>query len=174
MMSALAFIVQPWQLLNGASKFLNVLGGYGVFLGPMTGIMFADYFIVRKRLYKLTHLYNANASSIYWYWKGCNWRALAAWVMGVWITLPGFAQRVGKPDEELKGWSHMYYFSWPLGTLIAMAVYVLINRIWVVPGLGEQDQEDVFGTFGPAVFQEVEDEETSRSTSSVTVEVKVG
>jgi NCS1 family nucleobase:cation symporter-1 len=34
-MPALAFVVQPWQLLNGASKFLNVLGGYGVFLGPM-------------------------------------------------------------------------------------------------------------------------------------------
>jgi NCS1 family nucleobase:cation symporter-1 len=37
LMACLAFIVQPWQLLNGASKFLNVLGGYGVFLGPMTG-----------------------------------------------------------------------------------------------------------------------------------------
>ena len=38
LMSMLAFIVQPWQLLNGASKFLTVLGGYGVFLGPMTGV----------------------------------------------------------------------------------------------------------------------------------------
>lgn len=53
-MSVLAFIVQPWQLLNGASKFLTVLGGYGVFLGRMTGVMFAEYFIVRKRLYKLS------------------------------------------------------------------------------------------------------------------------
>jgi NCS1 family nucleobase:cation symporter-1 len=35
LMSAVAFIIQSWQLLNGASKFLNVLGGYGVFLGPM-------------------------------------------------------------------------------------------------------------------------------------------
>jgi NCS1 family nucleobase:cation symporter-1 len=33
--SALAFIIQPWQLLNGASRFLNALGDYGVFLGPM-------------------------------------------------------------------------------------------------------------------------------------------
>lgn len=35
LISALTFIIQPWQLLNGASKFLNVIGGYGVFLGPM-------------------------------------------------------------------------------------------------------------------------------------------
>lgn len=48
LMSILSFIVQPWTLLNDASKFLTVLVGYGVFIGPMTGVMFSDYFLVRK------------------------------------------------------------------------------------------------------------------------------
>lgn len=166
LMSALAFVVQPWQLLNGASKFLNVLGGYGVFLGPMTGIMFADYFIIRKRMYKLTDLYNANPSSIYWYWKGVNWRAAVAWVMGVWITLPGFAQRVNDASVELKGWSHMYYFSWPLGTALSMLVYWSLNKFRPSPGLGQTDDEDVFGTFGHVV-EGVETEHHSASDINV-------
>ncbi|KAF2122696.1 uracil permease [Lophiotrema nucula] len=171
LMACLAFIVQPWQLLNGASKFLNVLGGYGVFLGPMTGIMFADYFIVRRRLYKLTDLYKVNNESIYWYRKGANLRAFGAWVMGVWITLPGFAQRVSDPSVELAGWSHMYYFSWPLGTLLSMATYWGLCRLKPMKGIGEIDDEDVFGTFGRRTVDGVEDGSTS---SAVEVEVEKG
>ncbi|CAO2653150.1 Nn.00g025610.m01.CDS01 [Neocucurbitaria sp. VM-36] len=147
LMAALAFIIQPWQLLNGASKFLTVLGGYGVFLGPMTGVMFSDYFIVRQRLYKLSDLYNPSPDSIYWFWKGCNWRAFAAWAAGVWITLPGFVQWVQNSQVTLQGWSHMYYFSWPLGTLLSMGSYW--GLCWLIPikGVGAIDAEDVFGTF---------------------------
>lgn len=32
------------------------MGGYGVFLGPITGIMVFDYFLVHKRKVKLTNL----------------------------------------------------------------------------------------------------------------------
>jgi NCS1 family nucleobase:cation symporter-1 len=147
-MACLAFIIQPWQLLNGASKFLNVLGGYGVFLGAMIGILFSDYFIVRKRKLKLTDLYEASPASIYWYWKGCNWRALVAWVMGVWINMPGFVQRVRDPTVELAGWSRMYYMSWPLGATLAILTYWALNVISPVPGIGEVDADDFFGTFG--------------------------
>jgi len=148
LMSMLAFIIQPWQLMNGASKFLTVLGGYGVFLGPMTGIMFADYFLVRHRLLKLTDLYEPSAKSIYWYWKGLNWRAPVAWVMGVWITLPGFAQYVRDSHVELQGWSQLYYFSWPLGALLSIGTYCLLHRLSPIQGLGIEDDVDYFGTFG--------------------------
>ncbi|KEF60185.1 uncharacterized protein A1O9_05035 [Exophiala aquamarina CBS 119918] len=149
LMSCIAFILQPWRLLNGAGKFLNVLGGYGVFLGPMTGITFCDYFLVRKRLLKLSHLYQNNPESIYYYWKGMNWRAPVAWLMGVWITLPGFAKRVQDPTVELEGWSQMYYISWPLGTLISMITYYALHHLFPIKGVGLVDDIDYFGTFGP-------------------------
>ncbi|KAF2219387.1 NCS1 nucleoside transporter [Elsinoe ampelina] len=149
LMSALAFVVQPWQLLNGASKFLNVLGGYGVFLGPMTGVMFGDYFLLRRRRLKLTDLFKLDASSVYWFRKGWNWRAFVAWVGGVWMTLPGFVKRVQDPTTELAGWSQMYYMAWPLGTLLSMAWFVGLNWVSPVEGVGEVDDLDYFGTFGP-------------------------
>jgi NCS1 family nucleobase:cation symporter-1 len=130
--------------------------------------MFADYFLVRSRIYKLTHLYTSDPSSIYWYWRGLNWRAFASWVMGVWITLPGFAQRIQDPSVTLQGWSHMYYFSWPLGTVLSMATYCALCRIWQVEALGLEDEEDVFGTFG--VGGVVEGIEAGTGSESASVE----
>ena len=110
LLCCLSYVVQPWQLLNGASKFLTVLGGYGVFVGPMTGVMFADYYFLRSRKLKLTDLYDSSTSSIYHYQHGVNWRSFIAWVMGVWINLPGFAEFVRfKATRRLEGWSYMYY-----------------------------------------------------------------
>ncbi|KAF7190988.1 putative permease C29B12.14c [Pseudocercospora fuligena] len=114
-------------------KFLMVLGGYGVFLGPMTGVYFSDYFIVRRTSFEIQDLYNETASSIYWYQKGCNWRALVAWVAGVWITLPGFIRWV-QGGSTLVGWSHLYYFSWPLGMTISLMTYWILNKLSPVLG----------------------------------------
>lgn len=151
LMSCMAFIVQPWQLLNGASKFLTVLGGYGVFLGPMTGVMFADYFLLRRRQIKLTDLYKPDAQSIYWYWKGVNWRAFVAWIMGVWPTLPGFVEFVRHgTTRTLSGWSNLYDISYPLGLILSVLIYVGLNKVSPITGLGAVDEFDYFGTFGPA------------------------
>ncbi|KAJ9632990.1 hypothetical protein H2204_007380 [Knufia peltigerae] len=160
LMSCLAFVVQPWQLLNGASKFLTVLGGYGVFLGPMTGVMFADYFILRKRLIKLTDLYENRPGSVYWYSHGMNWRALVAWAMGVWINVPGFAEFVKYGSgKTLEGWSNLYDISYPLGLLLSVSTYVLLNKLSPITGLAEVDDLDYFGTFGPAETRSLRGEE---------------
>ncbi|KAK4549656.1 hypothetical protein LTR36_004957 [Oleoguttula mirabilis] len=149
LLTVISFITQPWQLLNGASKFLTVLGGYGVFLGPMTGVMFCDYFVVRRRLYKLSDLYHNGPESIYHYSHGINWRAAIAWAMGVWLTLPGFARRV-QGGDPLPGWSNMYYMSWPLGTLVSMLVYYVAHAVKPMPGIGLADEYDFFSIGGVA------------------------
>lgn len=163
--AAAAFIMQPWQLLNGASKFLTVMGGYGVFLGPMTGVMFADYYIVRRQNLKLTHLYEASEQSIYWYTKGVNWRAGVAWIMGTWCLLPGFVQRVRNPDVEVKGFSHLYYMNWPLGCGLAVLTYWGLHRLFPVERPLDVDDGDYFETFeeldGAEEPEKVRSEETS-------------
>ncbi|KAM0274368.1 hypothetical protein ACHAQH_007905 [Verticillium albo-atrum] len=146
--AAVAFILQPWRLMNGASKFLTVMGGYGVFLGSMTGVMFADYYFVRGTRLRLTHLYELSPESSYWYWRGVNFRAVAAWVLGTWALLPGFVWRVQDPTREVKGWSHLYYMAWPTGLFLSMGVYWGLCKIWPVEGAGEVDDADYFETFG--------------------------
>lgn len=49
---------------------MQVLSGFGTFYGPISGILVADFWIVRKRLIKMRDLYIGNEESIYWYWNG--------------------------------------------------------------------------------------------------------
>ena len=46
--------------------------------------MIADYLVVRRSKLRLTHLYQPNSASIYYFTYGVNLRALAAWIFGVW------------------------------------------------------------------------------------------
>lgn len=147
--AASAFVMQPWQLLNGANKFLAVMGGYGVFLGSLMGVLFADYYVVRARRLRLTHLYDASEESIYWYGKGVNWRAVVAWISGTWPLLPGFVERVRDPDAMWAGWSHLYYMAWPAGCALAVLTYLFCHYVVSpIPRPREVDDEDYFGTFG--------------------------
>ncbi|KAL2886823.1 Uracil permease [Ceratocystis lukuohia] len=143
--AAVAFLIQPWKLLNGASKFLVIMGAYGVFLGSMTGVIMADYYIIRGRRLKLSSLYEISPRSIYWYTGGVNWRASAAWIMGTWALLPGFVSKIVAPEKELWGWSHLYYMSWPLGFVVAMGAYVGLDYVWPIAHAGEVDEGDYFG-----------------------------
>lgn len=74
-------LIQPWQLLNGSSVYLSVMGSYGVFLGPLTGLLIADYHIVRQRKLKLSHLYEATPETTYWFFHGFNRESKYAKVM---------------------------------------------------------------------------------------------
>lgn len=47
----------------------------------------ADYFVLRRKKVRVSHLYSASQDSIYWYWKGFNWRAIVALVVCVAILL---------------------------------------------------------------------------------------
>ncbi|CAG7556358.1 unnamed protein product [Fusarium equiseti] len=145
---ASAFIMQPWSLLNSATSFLTVVGSFNVFLGPLMGIMFADYFILRKRTIKLSELYANSQESIYWYSKGWNWRAAVAWVLGVWFLLPGLAQRGMDPKGFWGSWTRLYQIGWFAGSLVSGAIFLGLDYFWPMPEKLAVDDVDYFGTFG--------------------------
>jgi len=93
-MAVIGICINPWRILNTANSFISAISGYAVFLGPLTGIMVADYHILRRRRVKLSHYFIPNQLSDYWFWHGINWRAPIAWVLGVWWSMPGFAHSI--------------------------------------------------------------------------------
>ncbi|CAH0058499.1 unnamed protein product [Clonostachys solani] len=152
---AFVFVMQPWSLLNSATNFLTVVGSFNIFLGPLMGIMFADYFLLRKTTIKLTELFSKSPESIYWYTKGWNWRAAVAWPMGVWFLMPGLAQRAVDPTGFWAGWTRLYQLSWFLGCLVSGIVYLALDYFWPMPDKLAVDDLDYFGTFGdPPPFLE--------------------
>jgi NCS1 family nucleobase:cation symporter-1 len=48
----------PWLMVSSAVVFLQFMSGYAVFLGPIAGIMLADYWLVRKRKLDVPGLYD--------------------------------------------------------------------------------------------------------------------
>ena len=148
-----AFVMQPWQLLNGATSFLTVVGSFNVFLDPFMGIMFADYYVLRKRTIKLRDLYDESANSLYWYSRGLNWRAAVAWPFGFWFLLAGLAQRAINEDAHWAGWSDLYNLSWFLGAIVSGLMYLVLDHFWPMSWKQAIDDEDVFGTGGAGIVQ---------------------
>ncbi|KAL7936487.1 permease for cytosine/purines, uracil, thiamine, allantoin domain-containing protein [Trichoderma chlorosporum] len=124
-------IVNPWQLVNTATTFLSVLSSYGVFLAPMTGMMFANYVVVNRRKVKVDDLYHGHSGSIYWYNHGINFRAPVAWAVGVAPTLPGFIAAVNLSVSMPAGMTELYYINYLYGFLSSAIVYSLLH--WIFP-----------------------------------------
>jgi NCS1 family nucleobase:cation symporter-1 len=143
----LSIALCPWELLASAGTFLNVMSAYSVFLGPMCGLMVAEYWVIRHRLVKLSDLYHPDPQGIYYYWKGFNWRSFAAWVVGFAPQLPGFIRTVNSSASVPEACLRLYYLAFPLGFAISFLVYIVFNRLSPPRGLGEYDEVDQFGTF---------------------------
>ncbi|KAH7929996.1 hypothetical protein BV22DRAFT_1001618 [Leucogyrophana mollusca] len=165
--------INPWKILNTANSFISAISGYAVFLGPLTGIMLADYHLLRRRRIKLSHLFLADSGSDYWFWHGLNWRAPLAWLLAVWPSLPGFCASVTPATVLVNDtWIHVYYLSWPLSFCLGASAWMALNTIWPPRGVGEIDEVDVYGTFGPADEEKVKgDQEGEKDDLSVDAEM---
>jgi NCS1 family nucleobase:cation symporter-1 len=47
------WVLVPWKILSSAETFLAFMGGYAVFLAPISGILAADFWLVKKGHYDI-------------------------------------------------------------------------------------------------------------------------
>ncbi|KAI1385016.1 NCS1 nucleoside transporter family protein-like protein [Hypoxylon trugodes] len=141
-----AWVVQPWQLVNKAVTFIQVLSSFSVFLSPVIGLMAADFYVLRDRKVRLSHLY-ATVDSSYWYWNGINWRAPVAWVCGWAPTIGGLVVTVNQDTNAPRGLFELYYMAFFIGFFISATIFIILNKLFPVSGLGEYDEVDIYGTF---------------------------
>ncbi|EPE03023.1 ncs1 nucleoside transporter family protein [Ophiostoma piceae UAMH 11346] len=136
-MACIGIAVQPWQLISTAAKFLSVLSGFGVFMAPATGVMLADYHVLRKHKLRINELYIGDPSSHYWFNHGFNWRAFVAFFSGVWPLLPGLAASVNSyTGPNWTNWTRLYNLTFIVGVAISFSVYLVLNYFSPVSGLG--------------------------------------
>ncbi|RBR09510.1 uncharacterized protein FIESC28_09841 [Fusarium coffeatum] len=129
LMALLSPIVNPWRLVNTATVFLTVLSGYSVFLAPMTGLMVAHYNLVAKGKINVDDLYVGHSRSIYWYSAGVNWRAFAAWIVGVVPQMPGFIAAVNPSVQISDGAIELYRLNYLFGFMISAVVYYVLHLV---------------------------------------------
>jgi NCS1 family nucleobase:cation symporter-1 len=79
----ITFFVVPWWHVQSGQQYIDYIqawaGNYGILLGPIAGIMIADYWIIRKQKYDMQTLYTKPAKGR---WKLSGFLALiATWVV---------------------------------------------------------------------------------------------
>jgi nucleobase:cation symporter-1, NCS1 family len=122
-----AWVVQPWQLINRAATFVSVLNSFSVFLSPIMGIMATDFYLLRKRKIRLSHLYRTKDTQ-YWFNNGVNWRAIPAWLCGWAPTVGGLVVTVQGNPGAPRGLFQLYYMAF----LIGKSTCILDNRmVWI-------------------------------------------
>jgi NCS1 family nucleobase:cation symporter-1 len=116
--AALGIVMMPWKLLSDYSAYIfGWLVGYSSFLGPIAGVLIADYFLLRKKALNVKDLYVRSGE--YEYKSGFNPKALLALACGVIVAL------IGLLIESLR---FLYDYAWFVGFAVAFVVYVVAMK----------------------------------------------
>ncbi|WVQ82263.1 hypothetical protein IAT38_004391 [Cryptococcus sp. DSM 104549] len=136
LLAAFGLASNPWQLLASASTFISVISGIGIFSAPLTGILVADYILIRRCRLKVEDLYIGDKRSTYWYQGGFHWRAVLAFVVASWPFCPGFIWSL-VDSKASNGWIKLFNISFLLGIALGFICYMGVSLVWPVENRNE-------------------------------------
>jgi NCS1 family nucleobase:cation symporter-1 len=126
----IGIVMMPWKLVADPSGYIFTwLVGYSALLGPIAGVMIADYFVYRKRELSVYALYAPDGP--HRYTNGFSVPALVALVVAVLPNLPGFLATINAidPVHVPAFLRELYSFAWVVGFVIAFAVYLALRKL---------------------------------------------
>jgi NCS1 family nucleobase:cation symporter-1 len=120
----IGILIFPWKLIASPTGYIFTwLIAYSSLLGPIGGIMIADYFFIRRQRLDVEDLYSNNG--IYSYRNGVNAVAVAALLAGILPNVPGFMTTTGMiAQDAVWSWvSDIYHYAWFVGFLVSGFIY---------------------------------------------------
>ncbi len=123
-------LIFPWKLIADPQGYIfKWLIAYSSLLGPVGGILIADYYFVRKQKLDVDALYRPGSE--YWYRSGWNMNAMVALVLGILPNLPGFLAEIDLIDKEgaFSSLIGLYHYAWFIGFFVSGAVYVGMTKL---------------------------------------------
>lgn len=127
----LGVLIFPWKLIADPNGYIFTwLIAYSSLLGPIGGIMIADYYFIRKKELVANDLYRHDG--VYGYTNGYNYKALIALLGGILPNVPGFLVTVKLLSADvMPTWiSNLYHYAWFVGFAVSFVVYwLLMGRI---------------------------------------------
>ena len=113
----IGLVILPWNLYNSPAVINYFLGGLGALLGPLFGIVMADYWLVRRSRIDVPALFTEAPGAAYHYRNGVNMRAILALVPTAAIALV----MAFVPAFEV-----ISEFSWFIGAGLGAIVYLAV------------------------------------------------
>ncbi|MBF6300018.1 NCS1 family nucleobase:cation symporter-1 [Nocardia amamiensis] len=110
-------LITPWNLYNNPNVIHYTLEVLGAFIGPLFGVLIADYYLVRKQQVVVDDLFTMSSSGTYWYRGGYNPAAVIATAIGALVAMiPVLA-------KDVTGMYTAAQYSWFIGCGLGFLVY---------------------------------------------------
>jgi NCS1 family nucleobase:cation symporter-1 len=113
-------LITPWNLYNSPETIHYTLDTLGAFIGPLYGVLIADYFLVKKRRVNVDALYTLSPAGTYHYRKGYN---------PVAVVVTAFAAVAGMLVVFF-GSTEAAAYTWFIGAGLAFALYLVGSRLF--------------------------------------------
>ena len=126
-------LVTPWNWYNNADAIFWTLGILGALIGPLFGILIADFYVIRKQKIIVDDLFTMSESGEYWYENGYNRSAVLAVIISGVVSVGSVI--VPKVFDVL---SWLPTYSWFVGCGVGFLSYALIARYNNVAGSAER------------------------------------
>jgi NCS1 family nucleobase:cation symporter-1 len=111
----LGIAIMPWKLLSSAETYIfSWLVGYSALLGPIAGVMIADYWVLRRQQLDVPDLYRTAGR-----YAGVNPIAVGALALGVLPNLPGFLSSAKLVSGVPAFFDELYPYAWFVGFFLA-------------------------------------------------------
>lgn len=125
--AVIGILIFPWKLVEDAGAYIFTwLVGYSALLGPIAGLLIADYFLLRKTNLKLEDLFRHDG--IYGGSNGWNKAGLTALGLGILPNLPGFLHVAGFVDTVPVFFDVIYGYAWFVGFAVAAILYLILAK----------------------------------------------
>jgi NCS1 family nucleobase:cation symporter-1 len=118
--AVLAVVVTPWNLYSNPVVVNQFIGGVGALMGPLLGIVLADYYLVRRAQIDPASLYSDAADGRYYFSRGTNLNSVIALIIAGIITLTFAFAPI---------FSAVAPFAWPIGVILGGILCLLVNRM---------------------------------------------
>ena len=113
-------LITPWNLYDNPEVIHYTLETLGAFIGPLFGILIADYYLVRKQKVIVDDLFTMSEKGAYFYRKGYNPAAVIATVVGAVVAM------IPVLFNDAPGMGTAAQYSWFIGCGLGFAVYHLL------------------------------------------------
>ncbi|WP_432565389.1 NCS1 family nucleobase:cation symporter-1 [Kineococcus sp. SYSU DK003] len=111
-------LITPWNLYSSPETIHYTLDTLGAFIGPLYGVLIADYYLVKKQLIHVDDLFTMDPEGAYHYTNG--WNPVA-------VGVTAFAALVGIAVVVFAG-ATAASFTWFIGAVLAFGLYLALKN----------------------------------------------
>lgn len=108
-------LITPWNLFNNPTAIHYTMDTLGAVIGPLFGILIADFYLVKKQKIEVDELFTMRPEGAYWYRNG--WNPVAVGATAIASILP-----IG---VVIFGTVYQASFTWFIGAGMGMLLYWL-------------------------------------------------